>query len=215
MTPSPDNAREDHLLIHKDDLGYDVADQRFLAGRLERANTRIAKLEAKHKISGGYIGQDALNDAAEFLDQWFGGRKEWPPVHRFTSILVAYSLSRLRGASDASDLERAKLVEIAYLLAPAQMTHAPVDYDKTIRNIAAALAEVRRATVEQCADIIWRNIKKPHDDLTKVDQLHIYDQIVNLGCALSPECDHHWIGGNDGLWCTKCKEEHPTAKEPV
>lgn len=26
----------------------------------------------------------------------------------------------------------------------------------------------------------------------------------------SPVCDHHWIGGNDGSWCTKCLEERPS-----
>lgn len=22
-------------------------------------------------------------------------------------------------------------------------------------------------------------------------------------------CEHHYIGGNDGMWCTKCGDEQP------
>ena len=29
-----------------------------------------------------------------------------------------------------------------------------------------------------------------------------------------PPCEHHWIGGNDGSWCTKCKIEMPAKAEP-
>ena len=46
----------------------------------------------KHKIMGWPLAEDDTALARRALDEWFGGRENWPPVHKLDALIasVAY-----------------------------------------------------------------------------------------------------------------------------
>lgn len=87
-------------------------------------------------ISSGYEGQDALNEAAAFIDTWYQGRENWPKTHRLESLAKP-------PPPDASDLERASAIALRWAYIEGRRN--PQDVRPLESNIAAALAEARRA----------------------------------------------------------------------
>lgn len=128
---------------------------------------RVLAVVAEHFapiiISSGYEGQDALNEAAAFLDTWYQGRENWPKTHRLESLLVAYAnRPKSLAKPDASDLERASAIALRWAYIEGRRN--PQDVRPLESNIAAALAVARRAgeiaMQERCAKLAEINAEQ-------------------------------------------------------
>lgn len=85
-------------------------------------------------------------------------------------------------------------------------------------------------TTDAIREAVARAIAKEYDaktfDCWDTDGAHISIRVARNICrsyadaaiaayeaaqakAAAPACEHHWVGGNDGAWCTICKVEQP------
>jgi flagellar biosynthesis/type III secretory pathway protein FliH len=65
--------------------------------------------------------------------------------------------------------------------------------------------EAARKAFATLAENWWKT--SPVTPQLRPDHIAIAEAISKRVLATPAPCDHHWVIGNDGVWCTKCNEE--------
>lgn len=98
----------DQVIIIARKVGEDGGEHVTTYGRSPDHCTVAAQIGnfLKHKIMGWPIAEDDTALARRALDEWFGGRENWPPVHKLDALIASVAHEARMGTPQPIERQR-------------------------------------------------------------------------------------------------------------